>query len=69
MIASLWQVEDVSTPRLMRELYGSLSSTRGDAAQALKRAQQSLRAVKQKGGRPYEHPYYWAGFVISSSHP
>lgn len=69
MIASLWQVEDVSTPRLMRELYGSLSSTRGDAAQALQRAQLSLRAAKQQGGRPYKHPYYWAGFVISSSHP
>lgn len=69
VIASLWQVEDVSTARLMREMYGSLSSVSGDAAEALRRAQQSLRAVKRKGARPYEHPYYWAGFVISSSQP
>ncbi len=69
VIASLWQVEDVSTARLMREMYGSLSSASGDAAEALRRAQQSLRDVKRKGARPYEHPYYWAGFVISSSQP
>ena len=69
MIASLWQVEDVSPAQLMRDLYGSLSSMHGDAARALQRAQQLLRASKQKGVRSYEHPYYWAGFVISSSQP
>lgn len=69
VIASLWQVEDASTARLMRDMYGSLSSANGDAAEALRRAQRSLRAVKRDGGRPYAHPYYWAGFVISSSQP
>ncbi|NJO13017.1 MAG: CHAT domain-containing protein [Gammaproteobacteria bacterium] len=64
---SLWQVEDVSTARLMRGLYGSLTSTESDAALALQRAQLSLRAFADGSRQPYDHPYYWAGFVVSGS--
>lgn len=67
VVASLWQVEDVSTARLMRTLYGLLAEPNADAARALQAGQQSLRAHEDKQRRPYEHPYYWAGFVISGN--
>jgi hypothetical protein len=37
-----------------------------DVAGALRLAQQHLRAQVSAGRHPYEHPYYWAGFVVSS---
>jgi len=66
VIASLWQVEDRSTAALMRRLYESLQADDGDGARALRRAQIALRATDVSGARPYEHPYYWAGFVASA---
>jgi CHAT domain-containing protein len=34
-------------------------------AEALREAKQWLRSyVDESGGRPYEHPYYWSGFVL-----
>jgi CHAT domain-containing protein len=67
VVASLWRVEDRSTARLMREMYASLASTGGDAADALRRSQLKLRSLRQGGTRAYEHPYYWGGFLISAS--
>lgn len=66
VLASLWRVEDRSTARLMRELYDDLPKQRGDAAAALRRSQMKLRAVRVGGTRPFEHPYYWAGFLVTS---
>ncbi|MFZ0553007.1 MAG: CHAT domain-containing protein, partial [Steroidobacteraceae bacterium] len=67
VVASLWRVEDESTAQLMRAMYGALTAHSTDVARALQRAQKSLRAQTVSGRRPYEHPYYWAGFVVSSS--
>ena len=67
VVASLWQVEDESTARLMQTMYSTLSSADSDAARALQRAQLSLRSYTHNRQHPYEHPYYWAGFVISGS--
>jgi CHAT domain-containing protein/tetratricopeptide (TPR) repeat protein len=66
VLASLWRVEDRSTARLMRELYDDLPKQRGDAAIALRRSQLKLRALRASGARPFEHPYYWAGFLVTS---
>jgi tetratricopeptide (TPR) repeat protein len=66
VVASLWRVEDRSTARLMHELYDALPAHHGDAAAALRRSQLRLRGTRIAGARPYEHPYYWAGFVIST---
>jgi CHAT domain-containing protein len=66
VLASLWRVEDRSTARLMRELYDDLPKQRGDAATALRRSQLKLRAVRAGGARPFAHPYYWAGFLVTS---
>jgi CHAT domain-containing protein len=65
VVASLWRVEDRSTARLMRELYASLPGQRGDTAAALRRSQLRLRAFRDGGSHPYEHPYYWGGFLVS----
>jgi CHAT domain-containing protein len=64
VVASLWQVEDASTAQLMGALYRGIGSKGADAPRALQRAQLALRDSAE--GR-YEHPYYWAGFVLSGA--
>ena len=66
VIASLWQVEDKSTALLMRQLYGHLAKSGADgAARALQQSQLELLRLNIGGRRPYEQPFYWAGFVAS----
>jgi CHAT domain-containing protein len=69
VVASLWQVEDASTARFMRLMYDALPASRRDAARALQRAQLSLKSFTDNGRHPYEHPYYWAAFAMSSGQP
>ncbi|MGQ0834462.1 MAG: CHAT domain-containing protein [Gammaproteobacteria bacterium] len=69
VVASLWPVEDLSTAALMRHMYGSLSSSAADVARALQRAQLSLGADGGKARSAHAHPYYWAGFLVSSGQP
>jgi len=66
VIASLWRVEDESTAQLMHGMYLALAAHSTDVAGALQQAQQRLRAQVSAGRHPYAHPYYWAGFVVSS---
>ena len=66
VVASLWRVEDESTAQLMHGMYLALAADRADVAGALQQAQKRLRALVVDGRHPYEHPYYWAGFVASS---
>jgi CHAT domain-containing protein len=65
VIASLWQVEDKSTALLMRQLYGHLAKSGVDGAPALQQSQVELLTLNVGGHRPYEQPFYWAGFVAS----
>jgi CHAT domain-containing protein len=65
VIASLWQVEDKSTALLMRQLYEHLAKSGVDSARALQQSQLELRTLSVAGRRPYEQPFYWAGFVTS----
>jgi CHAT domain-containing protein len=67
VVASLWRVEDRSTAQLMREMYLELAKPKSDAAMALRRSQLKLRAVRQGSSHPYEHPYYWGGFLVTAS--
>ncbi len=60
VLASLWEVNDRSTLRLMRSFYGHLAQT--DKATALAQAQ---RELGRQGGR-FSHPYYWGPFVLVS---
>jgi CHAT domain-containing protein len=67
VIASLWRVEDRSTAQLMREMYAALARTGTDAAGALRASQLKIRNTRHGMSEPYRHPYYWAGFLTSSS--
>lgn len=58
-LASLWSVNDRSTAVLMVEFYRELDNPSVTKAEALRRAQQVLLEQRQ-----YEHPYYWAAFVL-----
>jgi CHAT domain-containing protein len=61
VLATLWQVDDLSTVDLMKDFYTHLEDTgvQGDKAVALAQAQRVLRATEE-----YSHPYYWAPFVL-----
>jgi len=62
VIASLWNVDDEATRILMEEFYRLWNPKRGkrkiSAATALKGAQEAVRK------RGYDHPGYWAGWVL-----
>lgn len=61
VMATLWDVDDEASVRLMRNFYQRLRERTGsrDAGVALVLAQRELRASKE-----YAHPYFWAPFVI-----
>lgn len=59
VIASLWTVSDQSTAHLMERLYRGLGDGQRPAA-ALGAAMNEVRAE-------YDHPYFWAPFVVSGS--
>jgi CHAT domain-containing protein len=58
-LATLWSVRDKSTAQLMAEFYRALTTAKGTKAEALRQAQ--IQLLK---GADYQHPYYWAPFVL-----
>jgi len=76
LLVSLWEVPDQATSLLMQRFYenrlGSYSdersgqaSTAMSKAEALREAKRWLREYRPEGGgQPYEHPYFWSGFVL-----
>jgi CHAT domain-containing protein len=58
VIGALWEVSDVSTPRLMDELYNGLKNG--------KRPEAALRAAKLSllRGGSFAKPFYWAPFQL-----
>lgn len=58
-LATLWSVQDQSTADLMTEFYRVFARSSVTKAQALRQAQISLLKMPQ-----YQHPYYWAPFVL-----
>jgi CHAT domain-containing protein len=61
VVASLWQVQDAATARLMERFYRGLLVERLPPAQALRRAQLSI--LEEPGGAS-AFPYFWGGFVL-----
>ena len=61
VLATLWEVDDQSSVRLMTSFYRHMngSAKSGNMASALALAQQELRSTKELG-----HPYYWAPFML-----
>ncbi|MFP4121381.1 CHAT domain-containing protein [Coleofasciculus sp.] len=58
-LATLWSVNDESTAQLMVEFYRQLTQSQVSKAQALRQAQLTL--LRQPN---YQHPFYWAPFVL-----
>ena len=58
-LATLWSVNDLSTAKLMSEFYHELSNKHLTKADAVRRAQISLLH-----SRDYNHPFYWASYVL-----
>jgi len=58
VLASLWDVDDRSTPELMRTFYAGYGVLEPPAALA-----QAQRAMLHSGGRS-SHPRFWAGFAV-----
>lgn len=59
VVASLWQVNDASTSRLMKSFYEKLLRDKSSPAAALRAAQ--LEMLRHPA---YGSPYYWASFVV-----
>jgi CHAT domain-containing protein len=59
VVASLWKVDDEATAELMKKFYEGMLRDHQTPAQALRSAQQWMRAQ-----RAWQSPYYWAGFEL-----
>jgi CHAT domain-containing protein len=60
VLATYWWVDDLATSKLMPAFYRQLQNV--SKAQALQNVQRHFLSQKE-----YEHPYYWAGFVLSGN--
>jgi CHAT domain-containing protein len=58
-LATLWKVSDDSTSILTGEFYRQMKTQKVSKAQALRNAQKKLLADSR-----YEHPFYWAPFLL-----
>lgn len=58
VVASLWQVDDSSTSKLMTEFYENLRDGKAKG-ESLRDAQLNVLATKE-----FQHPYYWSGFSM-----
>ncbi len=65
MLVSLWPADDVATTALMKRFYAERAKKGVDSHEALLRAQRYVRESKDEKGSPlWEHPFYWAGWVL-----
>jgi CHAT domain-containing protein len=62
VLASLWEVADLSTSVLMSRFYRSRQETGRDDALAIARAQRSF--LEPATRETWGHPFYWAPFLI-----
>jgi CHAT domain-containing protein len=63
VISTLWPVSDRASAQFMSLFYGNLREG-GSVAQALRAAQQQLKAMPE-----FRHPYYWAPYVLTTVSP
>ena len=61
VVASLWQVQDLATARLMEHFYRGVLEAKLPPAEALREAQ---LAILEDPDGTFAFPYYWAGFVL-----
>ena len=77
VLSSLWPADDRATALMMDRFYQDLTGRYSDRrlglrgvpmtpARALREAKSHLRALTDRAGRhPFDHPAYWAGFVLA----
>lgn len=58
-VVSQWKVESASTSQLMVAFHKYLKTSAGNSAEALRKAELSLRNSAE-----FSHPFYWAPFVV-----
>ena len=64
-LASLWSIRDDSTLMLVSEFYRNLRNPGMSKAEALRQAQiQLIKARESDMNDQFEHPYYWAPFIL-----
>jgi CHAT domain-containing protein len=62
LLVSLWQVNDASTAKLMREFYAGMLAGQSKA-EALRQAK--LHLIQAEASNPkFAMPYYWAPFIL-----
>lgn len=61
-VASLWNAPDLSTKAIMIDFYKNLRNGQ-DKATALRQAK--LRYLNNPENEMLQHPFYWAGFILS----
>jgi CHAT domain-containing protein/tetratricopeptide (TPR) repeat protein len=66
VLATLWDVNDASTSKIMSDFYARWVKNPAEGkAEALRQAQLGLlRSASSPGGTDYSHPFYWAPFVL-----
>ncbi|UCH84934.1 MAG: CHAT domain-containing protein, partial [Candidatus Latescibacterota bacterium] len=66
LVVSLWKVDDRATSLLMQKFYEDyFDSEMKTKAGALKSAKEWVMDYKDENGtRPFEHPFYWSGFIL-----
>jgi len=62
LIASLWNVDDASTARLMEQFYQNHLDEGMTPSQALRSAQ--LQMWENEADFPWQKPYYWSAFIF-----
>jgi tetratricopeptide (TPR) repeat protein len=59
LVATLWEVNDISTSKLVLDFYTELKGKKRNMLEALRSAQLSLIKSSE-----YAHPFYWAPFIL-----
>lgn len=63
VVVSLWKVDDEATAELMGHFYNAMLRERLLPTAALQKAKQTMQAHAK-----WNHPYYWAGFVLQGEY-
>lgn len=63
VVASLWKVDDEATAELMKRFYTEMLQNRKTPDEALRIAQNSIRAIPQ-----WSAPHFWAGFTLQGEY-